>query len=336
MPPAIHACTPQSTGAALSSGVTVAPQDAQELHARVTLNRAVVRNQQPTDKPTVCLMFTILQTDACFLHNQGSHMPFTKLSQSVARIVALAAFCAALNPAQAGASKALDTTGAIQNFDVLGIKLGMTEAQAVVAIKERFPAGTKDSRGRVINLKMTDYTWPNSITRAPMRAGIRFDLFPEQRTNYDFVKILVNDGKVWAIWRDDTTSTYAYEKTIGDMTAKYAGAVAINDYFDILVNGERKSDGTKTLAGFELYQGTCSDNTLPFGRVNQGDAMRLESTCSKFFRLHYGVISTAGVKTMGNGSAQLVDLDAGRAFLATMANAARNSAAKEATAGAKL
>ena len=192
------------------------------------------------------------------------------------------------------------------------------------------------SRGRTIKLKVSDYTWPNSITRGPMRAGIRFDMFAEQKTNYDFVKILIHDGKVWAIWRDDTTSTYAYEKTIGDMSSKYAGAAPINDYFDILVNGQRKSDGTKTLTGFELYQGACSDNTLPFGRVNQSDSMRLENGCNKVFRLNYGVISTAGVKSMGNGSTQLVDLDAGRAFFASMANAAANSAAKEATTGAKL
>ncbi|WP_349744482.1 hypothetical protein [Roseateles cavernae] len=253
-----------------------------------------------------------------------------------ARIAAVATIVAALSPAHAGVSKAVDSAGAIQNFDILGVKLGMTEAQAVSAIKQRFPDGTKESRGRTIKLKMSEYTWPNSVTRAPMRAGIRFDLFPEQKSNYDFIKILINDGKVWAIWRDDTTSTYAYEKTIGDMGTKYAGAAPINDYFDILVNGQRKGDGSKTLTGFELYQGTCSDNTLPFGRVNQGDSMRLENSCNKVFRVNYGVISTSGVKSMGNGSAQLVDMDAGRAFLASMANAAANSAAKEATAGAKL
>src|SRR6218665_786957 len=253
-----------------------------------------------------------------------------------ARIAATAAIIAALNTAHAGVSKAVDTAGAIQNFDVLGVKLGMTEAQAVAAIRQRFPDGSKDSRGRTIKLKMSDYAWPNSITRAPTRAGIRFDMFAEQKSNYDFVKILIHDGKVWAIWRDDTTSTYSYEKTIGDMSSKYAGAAPINDYFDIIVNGQRKSDGTKTLTGFELYQGVCRDNTLPFGRVNQGDSMRLENGCNKVFRLNYGVISTAGVKSMGNGSVQLVDLDAGRAFLASMANAAANSAAKEATSGAKL
>jgi hypothetical protein len=65
---------------------------------------------------------------------------------------------------------------------------------------------------------------------------------------------IFNDGKVRAVWRDDTTSTYAYEKTIGDMGAKYAGAMAIKDYFDILVDGRRTSDGSKAENSFELYK----------------------------------------------------------------------------------
>lgn len=58
--------------------------------------------------------------------------------------------------------------------------------------------------------------------------------------------------------------------------------------------------------------------------------MGLQNCCNKFFRLHYGVISKSGVKTMGNGSAQLVDLDAGRAFFASMSSSAKRDAAKEA------
>lgn len=257
-------------------------------------------------------------------------MQFTRHIQSIACIAALAATCAAFGPAHAGTSKAVDATGSIQNFDILGVKLGMTEAQAVAAIKERFPAGTKDSRGRVVSLKQTEYTLQNRNTGRPVRAGVRFEFYPDQKTNYDFVKILFNDGKVWAVWRDDTTSTYAYEKTIGDMNAKYAGAVVIEDYFDILINGQRTSDGSKAKNGFELYQGACADNALPFKRVNQGDGISLQSSCNKVFQVKYGVLQTNGAKSLGNGYAQLVDLDAGRIFMQSLNNA------PAATAGAKL
>lgn len=38
------------------------------------------------------------------------------------------------------------------------------------------------------------------------------------------------------------------------MGAKYAGAMAIKDYFDILVDGRRTSDGSKAENSFELYK----------------------------------------------------------------------------------
>lgn len=263
-------------------------------------------------------------------NTKPSNMQFTKLTQSIACIAALAATCIAFSPAHAGTSKAVDANGSIQNFDILGVKLGMTEAQAVAAIKERFPAGTKDSRGRVVALKQTDYTLQNRNTGKPVRAGVRFEFYPDQKTNYDFVKVLFNDGKVWAVWRDDTTSTYVYDKTIGDMSSKYAGAVAIEDYFDILINGQRTSDGNKAKNGFELYQGACADNALPFKRVNQGDGISLQSSCSKVFQVKYGVLQTNGVKSLGNGYSQLVDLDAGRIFMQSL------NSAPAPTAGAKF
>jgi hypothetical protein len=257
-------------------------------------------------------------------------MQFIKHLRPIAQIAVLAIAFVAIGGAHAGVSKAIDATGAIQNFDVLGVKLGMTEAQAVTAIKERLPAGTKSSRGTAVNLKMSDYTLQNRNTGKPVRAGVLFEMHPEQKSNYDFVKILFHNNKVWAVWRDDTSSTYVYDKTIGDMGAKYAGAAPIDDYFDIMVNGQRTSDGTKARSGFELYQGTCSDNSWPFKRVNQGDGISLQSSCSKVFRVHYGVLQTNGVKSLGNGSAQLVDLDTGRAFMETL------NTAPVPTAGAKL
>lgn len=257
-------------------------------------------------------------------------MQFIKRLYAIFQTAVLAFALTTIGVSHAGISNAVDAKGAIQNFDILGLKLGMTEAQAIAAIKERFPAGTKSSRGTPINLKMSDYTLQNRNTGKPVRAGVLFEMHPEQKSNYDFVKILFNNGKVWAVWRDDTTSTYAYDKVIGDMAAKYAGAAPIDDYFDIMVNGQRTSDGTKARSGFELYQGTCSDNSWPFKRVNQGDGISLQSSCSKVFRVNYGVLQTNGVKSLRNGSAQLVDLDAGRAFMETL------NTAPAPTAGAKL
>lgn len=258
-------------------------------------------------------------------------MQFTKRFHLASTIAALATTSVMFGPAQAGTSTAVDSTGAIQNYDVLGVKLGMSEAQALAAIKERFPAGTKDSRGRPVTLKVTDYTLQSKTTGKPVKAGVRVDFYPDQKTNYDFVKVLFNGDKVWAVWRDDTTSTYAYEKTIGDMGGKYAGAVPIEDYYDSLVNGQRRGNGQKARNGFELYQGTCSDNTLPFRRVNQGDNINLQSSCNKVFQVKYGVLETGGVKSLGNGYAQLVDLDAGRNFMQSL-----NTAGAVPTAGAKL
>lgn len=257
-------------------------------------------------------------------------MQFIKRLRPIAQIAVLAVAFAAIGGAHAGVSKAIDATGAIQNFDILGVKLGMTEAQAVAAVKERFPAGTKSSRGIAVNLKMSDYSLQNRNTGKPVRAGVLFEMHPEQKSNYDFVKVLFNDGKVWAVWRDDTSSTYVYEKTIGDMSAKYAGAVPIEGYFDILINGQRTSDGSKAKNGFELYQGACADNDLPFQHVNQGDGIRLQSSCKKAFKVKYGVLQTNGVKSMSNGFGQLVDLDAGRIFMQSL------NSAPAPTAGAKL
>ncbi|WP_422016031.1 hypothetical protein [Roseateles sp.] len=258
-------------------------------------------------------------------------MQSTQRSHLAATIAALAASSAMFGAAHAGTSTAVDSSGAIQNYDVLGVKLGMTEAQALAAIKERFPAGTKDSRGRAITLKVTDYTLQSKTTGKPVKAGVRVDFYPDQKTNYDFVKVLFNNGKVWAVWRDDTTSTYAYEKTISDMGGKYAGAVPIEDYYDSLVNGQRRGNGQKARNGFELYQGTCSDNTLPFRRVNQGDGINLQSSCNKVFQVKYGVLETGGVKSLGNGYAQLVDLDAGRNFMQSL-----NTSGPIPTGGARL
>jgi hypothetical protein len=74
-------------------------------------------------------------------------------------LCAVAAFAVtgSLNAWAQSKPSAQDTTGALGKYDILGVKLGMTEGEAVATIKNRFPAGAKDGRGRPINLKQSDY-----------------------------------------------------------------------------------------------------------------------------------------------------------------------------------
>ncbi|MBF9265477.1 hypothetical protein, partial [Paracidovorax cattleyae] len=60
------------------------------------------------------------------------------------------------------------------------------------------------------------------------------------------------------------------------------------------------------------------------------DGINLQSPCNKVFQVKYGVLETGGVKSLGNGYAQLVDLDVGRNFMQTLSDA------PAVTAGAKL
>src|ERR1700761_7825910 len=64
-----------------------------------------------------------------------------------------------------------DTSGALSNYDVLGVKLGMPEAEAVAAVRKAFPAGAKDGNGYPISLKQADYMLTNPINHRPVRAG---------------------------------------------------------------------------------------------------------------------------------------------------------------------
>jgi hypothetical protein len=200
-----------------------------------------------------------------------------------------------------------DTAGAISNYDILGVKLGMPEADAIAAIKKRFPAGAKDGMGNAINLKQSDYMMSHPVTRQPVRAGVRFDLHPEQKTNFDFVKIFTVNGKVWAIWRDEASSVYDYDKTSADIKAKYPGAAPFEDYYDVVQNNKRTAETGWN--GQYLVQGKCN------------------------LWMMYAVRKTEGVKTLGAGKTQLVDVDAGRQFFASMRGEAASAAAADAKRG---
>jgi hypothetical protein len=196
-----------------------------------------------------------------------------------------------------------DTAGAISNYDILGVKLGMPEADAIAAIKKRFPAGAKDGMGNAINLKQSDYMMSHPVTRQPVRAGVRFDLHPEQKTNFDFVKIFTVNGKVWAIWRDEAS-------------------------YDVVQNNKRTAETGWN--GQYLVQGKC--NKPPLWAAGS-DSMTLEPGCNKILWMMYAVRKTEGVKTLGAGKTQLVDVDAGRQFFASMRGEAASAAAADAKRG---
>jgi hypothetical protein len=211
--------------------------------------------------------------------------------------------------------KPQDTSGAIDRFDILGVRLGMPEADAVAIIRKQFPEGSRDGRGAPIHLKVSDYLLTNPINHQPVRAGVRFQLHPESPSNFDFVKLFVREGRVWAVWRDDISSTYDYDQMAAAMRSKYAGAHEMEGQFDVIEGSRRTTDGSRGLYGMELYSGAC-DN-LPFNN-STSDSIRLDKACNKTFWISYGHTKTANVRSMGAGSAQLVDLEAGRQFFADM------------------
>lgn len=216
-----------------------------------------------------------------------------------------------------------DTTNAIVGYEVLGVRLGMSEADAVAAVKARFPAGSKNANGQPVNLRVTDYELTSPRTNARVRAGVRIDLHPETQSNLDFIKIFVFSGKVWAVWRDDSAGRYSYEKMLGDLVAKYPGASRQQTQFMIVNGGSiSREPGPPAVSGVELFQGQCIG--LPFARSGGNDKISLGSTCHKVFDVGYQPQLREGVKVLASGRAQLVDLDAGRAFMSWMSSGADN------------
>lgn len=243
------------------------------------------------------------------------------LSRSAASFVIAALLLVSSAFAQ-GIQRPQDTSNAIASYEVLGVRLGMTEADAIAAIKQRFPAGSKNTDGRPVNLKMSDYELSSPRTLAKVRAGVRFDLHPEQKSNFSFIKLFVHEGKVWAIWRDDMGSRYPYDATVADLQAKYRGAAVIPSTFVVVTgNTIAPQPGPAAIDGLQLYQGPqCI--APPFARSGNGDKISLDPGCNRAFHLSYQPRLENGVKVLASGHAQLVDLEAGRSFMRWMASGA--------------
>lgn len=115
------------------------------------------------------------------------------------------------------------------------------------------------------------------------------------------------------------SSKYDYDKMVGDLTAKYAAARPIESMFDVIEGTKRSSDGSKGASGVELYDGKCTGTPLSHMAT---DSIALQPGCNKVLWVNYGIVKTAGVKSIGAGGGQLVDLEAGRHFVASMNGAA--------------
>jgi hypothetical protein len=219
--------------------------------------------------------------------------------------------------------KPKDTSNAIGSYEILGVRLGMSEGDAIAAIRSRFPAGAKDANGRLISLKQSDYQLVSPQTRAEVRAGIRFDLYPASQSNFDFIKIFLHQGKVWAVWRDDMSGRYDYEQISRDLHGKYAAASPIHSRFMIVNNNSiAPQPGDPATHGAELFEGDCL--TLPFKRSHNSDSISLDPRCRKAFTVDYQPQHKNGTKILASGFGQLVDLDVGRSFMKWMATGVGN------------
>lgn len=270
-------------------------------------------------------------------------MPIPSIAQMFIRITTAALMLVSAPSFAQGIYRPQDTTGAIASYDVLGVRLGMSEADAFAAIRHRFPSGTKDANGRVINLRVSDYQLTSPRTQARVRAGVRFDLGPEPKpglpsgsSNFNFIKLLVHEGHVWAIWRDDAGARYPYEQTVAEVQAKYRGAMPIPSAF-MLVNGGSisREPGPPAIDGLQLYAGQCM--APPLVSSSSGDKISLDPGCNRAFHWSYQPRIEGGVKVMASGHVQLVDLEQGRSFMRFLASASGNMPGdKPRTTDAKL
>lgn len=208
----------------------------------------------------------------------------------------------------------LNTINHIARYELAGIRLGMTETQAVAAVRDRFPPG---------QLHMSDYELTDPKTRERVRAGVRFDLHPQGGMDQDFIKILTHAGRVWAVWRDDSSATYEYDSLYANVISKYRGASPQSSPFVVVTKDLLSQEpGPRTVSGVARVDGQCPD--LPLTVSPSDDKVSLGSQCRKFFAINYQPQITNGMRLLTSGRAQLVDAEVGRAFIAWMASGKGN------------
>lgn len=222
-----------------------------------------------------------------------------------------------------------DASALISSYDVLGIRLGMSETQARAALTSYVPAGHNTDRlGKVMKVALRDYKLVNPINQTEVRAGFLVSYVGKDYDGgYNFIKVFIFNDKVWGVWRGDQSGNYDYSQAKDNMKNKYLGAQPTKtDIRKVIGNSFEGSEGVD-VGGFEISEGRCSN--APFSTVNQSDSISLSPGCLKFFRVGYEIHSKSGLKSLSNGSSQLVDLKVGGAFFDSMKTSAKASAAQD-------
>lgn len=133
------------------------------------------------------------------------------------------------------------------------------------------------------------------------------------------------------MWRDDVYGRYDYESMLGELSKKYPHGGQIPSLIDLIENGSSRGSAEKGFTGMELYQGHCTESQ-PLFPGHSGN-IKLEAGCHQVLWINYRAMQIAGVRSLSGGTAQLVDLDAGRHFFDTMNGLAASKARDEIRSG---
>jgi hypothetical protein len=230
-----------------------------------------------------------------------------------------------------------DTPGAqnngnpISQYDVLGVKLGVSEKQARMALSGYRPSNDPkagDYAGKPLKLDISDFYLNNPNDGKKIRAG--FQIYYKGvgvDGQFDFVKVFLHEDKVWAIWRWDAAGRYEYGEARRNLLAKYPGATPMMTNVARVAGGSFVGSEGQDIGGVEAYDGTCANS--PFNHAVTGDSINLARNCNRYFKVAYRIYSNNGVRQLSFGESALVDLNAGRAFFAGMRNVARQDALEE-------
>ena len=200
----------------------------------------------------------------------------------------------------------------IFQFDVLGIKLGMSEKEARAKVINYIPGGGMiNSGGKKLNAVTKDYFLKNPSSKSEVRSGFKIGI-EGAAIEYDFLIVLVVKDKVWAISRYDMTGRYDFQSTYDALLKKYEGT------------NPKSGNGTTVLT---LSDGPC-EGMLLVSHTNGRDQISLPGSCNTSFTAMYQANEANGVKTLSYGRTNLVDLNLGRAFFADMRDSGKLDAEK--------
>lgn len=204
----------------------------------------------------------------------------------------------------------------IPSYEIAGVKLGMSEEEAKVALRRTYPLGYTDSRGPR-RLSFEPYILRNPYdNKTNVHGGFFASLLGKNEPSglgYNYVWVATYENKVWAVWRYELTAKYDYDKSLPQFIAKYPGA--------------KQDQYAGSLHGLRLSEGNCIN--LPLSHQNEYhvdlDDAYVGQTCHKIFSYKFDVDNSLGIKSLSRPSAQMADVDLGRQFYESMKNSARNA-----------